>query len=83
MTYKAILKFYMFNFTIRYALNPGLAFVLLLGSIAVKTAAIDYSQYIGYKTMKPFIVKERPSCKDSETRGSKSSILKPVDTIAI
>tara|TARA_B100000900_G_C20028776_1_gene493011 strand:+ start:63 stop:272 length:210 start_codon:yes stop_codon:yes gene_type:complete len=50
----------------------------LVNTITVKAAAIYHSKNIYDEIMELIIKKESPSCEDSKSRGSKSSILQPV-----
>ena len=55
----------------------------LVNTITVKAAAIYHSKNIYDEIMELIIKKESPSCEDSKSRDSKSSILKPVRSSTI
>jgi len=56
---------------------------ILKCSITVEATAVNNPKNIHYKVVESFIIKECPGCKYSETRDSKSSILKPMYSIAV
>jgi len=55
----------------------------LKSSISVKSTAVNNPKNIQYKIVESFIIKKCPGCKYSKTRESKSSILKPMYSIAV
>jgi len=56
--------------------------MILKYSITVEPTAVNNSKNIHYKIVESFIIKKCPSSKYSKTRDSKSSILKPMYSIA-
>ena len=69
--------------SVNYVFGFGLAIRHLVNAITIEAATIYNSENTDYKIMKFIIKKESPGCKNSKSRKCKSSILKPVSTVAV
>jgi len=56
---------------------------ILKCSITVEPTAVNNPENIHYKVVESFIIKKCPGCEYSKTRDSKSSILKPMYSVAV